>query len=682
MLLLYAFWWNSPLLSQFDYKLYDGLGNLTSEHIPEHSVVVEIDDESLKAFGQWPWSRLITAELIRNIEAAEPSTISLDILFSEEERASPQTLRRFYHDIYGLDITIDGLPSRLQNNDLVLAQTISESNVVLPVFMDRSGIDQGCLLPAHHLRSDQIDLTKLPSISALVCSMPMYQRASHAIGHIHAGADSDGILRRIPMFIRYHEETIPALALSTLSLNATKANQEPFKPMMNDLSIRFGDRFLSLGKDTEVLLKFYPNEAYHRLSAYDVLKGSFDPKLVRGKHVFVGTSALGLDTWHTLSDGRVIPGVYVHATAAENLLNGDLIVQPSVYKSFNFILSLIVALLLLMFMQKMKTLVLLFTAFGIVFLSAIATYWGWLHHLYISIGYLLFPLLSFLFFLSLVMFVIEYQRTKQFLETIRRSQEQKQLLQQNLQRSESEIEHQKVMLFQQSKLAAMGEMIDNIAHQWRQPLNLLGMIVQDLEYAHHSGKMDRRYLEKSSKDSMDQIEFMSQTIEDFRNFVKPDQKPYPFDINLSVAETLQLLEAMFVAKRIKIEVEYSLHDLIIFGSSGEFKQVLINLLNNARDALVENQTADPKIRICIFQEKNNGVVTIHDNGGGIPTEVIDRIFEPYFTTKEEGKGSGVGLYIVYSIIRTKMGGVIEAENKENGTQFLIKLPLAEESLNE
>jgi signal transduction histidine kinase len=273
------------------------------------------------------------------------------------------------------------------------------------------------------------------------------------------------------------------------------------------------------------------------------------------------------------------------------------------------------------------------------------------------------------------MFIIDYRNTKRFLEELRRSSEQKEVLKNELDRSESEIEYQKAMLFQQSKLAAMGEMVDNIAHQWRQPLNNLAMIVQDAEFAYRGGRIDQTYVGKMTSDSMDQINFMSQTIDDFRNFVKPDQRNIPFDVNEAVAESLQLLEGMFRAHAIRVDVEYCKKPLIGFGSASEFKQVMINLLNNARDALVEHKVANPLITIGLFCDDVYGAITIQDNGGGIDERVMERIFEPYFTTKEEGKGSGIGLYISYSIIRTKMGGTIEASNVKDGTLFTLTIPL-------
>lgn len=641
-------------MSQLDYQLLDRSSRyLSTPHRPEHTVVIEIDDKSLKVFGQWPWPRMLTAELIHRLSEANPKSIALDVVFSEQDRSSPKILETFYRDFFALNVSIEGIPDEFRDNDRLLAQSFAETKVILPVFSDASQEAKECLFPSHHPIRNSTAHDSLYTIDALVCSLPLYQKHAYAVGHIHAGADSDGVLRRLNMFIRYRDEVIPTLGLAALvDHNLIYPDATPSK-----------------------LLTFYPYESYQKVSAYDILSGAADLKSLKGKYLFVGTTALGFDTWHTLSNGTVLPGVYVHATVAENTLYNDLKVQPDGYKRVNIITSFMFALLLLIWMGKTKRLRVLVASLLIVVAAVVVTMIGLNNGVYISIGYFVAPLLSFLFILSLLMFIIDYRNTKRFLEEIRRSGEQKELLKNELDRSESEVEYQKAMLFQQSKLAAMGEMIDNIAHQWRQPLNNLAMIVQDLEYAYKKGRMNPSYLHQISGDSMDQINFMSQTIDDFRNFVKPDQRNNPFDVNEAVAESLQLSEGMFRALPIRIEVEYCSKPLIGFGSSSEFKQVMINLLNNARDALLEHSVTNPVITIRLFCDDSYGAITIQDNGGGIDEGVIERIFEPYFTTKEEGKGSGIGLYISYSIIRTKMGGTIEVSNVENGTLFTITLPL-------
>ncbi|MFY9143576.1 CHASE2 domain-containing protein [Sulfuricurvum sp.] len=660
--LYYMLWWKTPLLTYIDYKLYDQLNRVfPPQHTPDATIVVEIDDKSLKAFGQWPWPRMITAKLIDTVSRANPSSVVLDMIFAEKDRSSPDTIEAYYRDVLDLNISFAGIPKELRDNDLILADTIGNTKTILPVFADGSSERGGCRVPDLVNAYSTFEWDQLYAMDTLVCSIPMYQHRASGIGHIHALADSDGTFRRVSMLVRHRNILIPTLGLAAVASVSPTTQTFPVSAFRGDMGLEVATERAAMDREGNALLTFYPHESYSRVSAYDLLSGEYDPSRLRGKFVLIGGTALGLDTWHTISDGTMIAGVYVHATVIENLLNGDVKVQPSLYSKLNIILSCVIALGLLLLMRRKRYLSVLAVVFIAMAIASGITYRLWGEGIYPSMGYLIVPLLLYLFVLALLMFFIDYRNKKRFIEEIGRNEE--------------EIAYQKAMLFQQSKLAAMGEMIDNIAHQWRQPLNLLGVIIQDSEYAYGAGKVDREYLRKMSSESMEQILFMSQTIEDFRNFVKPDQINTPFDLNESVEQSLRLLSAMFESHSIEIDVHYSEEPLILWGSDSELKQVMINLLQNARDALIQNSISAPIITIRVFGDHTYGAVSVQDNGGGIALEVMERIFEPYFTTKEEGQGSGIGLYMSYTIVRTKMGGRITAANIDNGAIFTLRIPL-------
>jgi signal transduction histidine kinase/ActR/RegA family two-component response regulator len=236
---------------------------------------------------------------------------------------------------------------------------------------------------------------------------------------------------------------------------------------------------------------------------------------------------------------------------------------------------------------------------------------------------------------------------------------------------------QEQLLIQQSKLAEMGEMIGAIAHQWRQPLNALGVIVQDMQDAFNFGELNNDYITKSVQDSMDQIQYMSQTIDDFRNFFKTSKTMTSFSV-LKAAETvLKMTNSFFYSNNIKIIKEIEVDKTLeINGFQNEFMQVLINIFNNAKDAVIQAKT-DGKIgkndgQVWLKILNNNGVnIVVSDNGGGIPPEIIGKIFEPYFTTKEERMGTGIGLHMAKVIIETHMNGRLVVENTDVGAQFKI-----------
>jgi len=231
------------------------------------------------------------------------------------------------------------------------------------------------------------------------------------------------------------------------------------------------------------------------------------------------------------------------------------------------------------------------------------------------------------------------------------------------------------LLIQQSKLATMGEMINAIAHQWRQPLNSLGLTIQDIKYAYKKNEIDENYIDTTTKDAMRQIKYMSKTIDDFRNFYKPNKEKRLFSLNKALQESLSLVRARLEAHFFEIEENYDLDLPEINGYENEFKQAILNIINNSQDAADENKINSPKLSIKTGHKDGYAILEIEDNCGGIPIEVINRIFEPYFTTKKQGKGTGIGLYMCKTIIQENMGGYIEASNNKNGAKFSIKLPV-------
>ncbi len=228
------------------------------------------------------------------------------------------------------------------------------------------------------------------------------------------------------------------------------------------------------------------------------------------------------------------------------------------------------------------------------------------------------------------------------------------------------------LLLQQSRLAAMGEMINNIAHQWRQPLNVLALLIQQMKIFYESSSLDKEELDSCVSKSMSSINHMSQTINDFRNFFQPDKKQSLFKVQEVVAKTVALIKDSFMDMQIRIDIHNDAN-LELTGFPNEYSQVLLNILANARDALQENRANGAKVTITISKDGEKGVVTIADNAGGIPEEVMDKIFEPYFTTKGPDKGTGIGLFMSKTIIEKNMNGRLTVRNAAEGAEFRIEV---------
>jgi PAS domain S-box-containing protein len=228
---------------------------------------------------------------------------------------------------------------------------------------------------------------------------------------------------------------------------------------------------------------------------------------------------------------------------------------------------------------------------------------------------------------------------------------------------EQEIERQ--FLVQKSKLSSMGEMMGAIAHQWRQPLNALNLNIQNLEDDFDEGLIDRAFVKGFIAKNTQTILFMSKTIDDFRNFFKIDKAKQLFSVKEALLETLALQSAQFKNRHIEVRIHGD--DLEIHGFKGEFQQVILNILNNAKDALVETKSDGGHISITLEPT----FLSIEDDAGGIDEAILERIFEPYFTTKDQGEGTGIGLYMSKMIIEKNMGGHLRVENGTRGAKFTI-----------
>jgi len=220
------------------------------------------------------------------------------------------------------------------------------------------------------------------------------------------------------------------------------------------------------------------------------------------------------------------------------------------------------------------------------------------------------------------------------------------------------------MLMHQSKLAALGEMLGNIAHQWRHPITRLSLLVQNFEMAYKMKKLDDEFVDKFKTKAFEQINYMSTTIDDFTHFFKKDKEKQKFYVREVIEDALKLLEGRL--KNIEIIKDYETK-IEINGYKTEFSQVILNILNNAIDVLNERGIKNKKIWIKI---KDN-LVEIEDNAGGIPEDIKDKIFEPYFTTKFQSQGTGIGLYMSKIIITKHFDSKLEVENSQNGAVFKI-----------
>lgn len=232
------------------------------------------------------------------------------------------------------------------------------------------------------------------------------------------------------------------------------------------------------------------------------------------------------------------------------------------------------------------------------------------------------------------------------------------------------------MLVQNAKMAAMGEMIGAIAHQWRQPISVMGMTANNIKVALAMDKeIPPRQLESYVDTVSSQVQHLSKTIDDFRNFFSPSKEKKNFTPCEYIADVYKLMEVQMLNHNIILHVNEHEH-FFIYGYPNEFKQVILNLFNNAQYAMAAKKISDGRIEVFIDNDGVTGTMKIRDNGGGIPDELLpSRLFEPYVTTKGD-QGTGIGLQISKTIIESHMEGTLRAHNVEGGAEFVIRLPIA------
>ncbi len=290
--------------------------------------------------------------------------------------------------------------------------------------------------------------------------------------------------------------------------------------------------------------------------------------------------------------------------------------------------------------------------------------------------YELDEVLLLLLILSPFLIVYALLRVK---EAYHLNKELKQLNEKLEQRVQEELAKRKTneaLLIQQSRSAALGEMISNIAHQWRQPLNAVSLNVQNLDFLYKNKQLTDEQMERSVKKITFLTLNMSQTIDDFRNFFKPEKVKHSFDINNTVKKAIRIVDASFETLNIKIDFKVNNNNYEAFGFENEYSQVIVNILTNSKDSFIEKDIENPLIEIELIKDKNNINLILKDNAGGIPKKIFPKIFDPYFSTKENG--TGIGLYMSKMIIEKSMDGNLSAENIDDGLKFIISVPISKE----
>ncbi|MGE0050118.1 MAG: response regulator [Arcobacter sp.] len=235
---------------------------------------------------------------------------------------------------------------------------------------------------------------------------------------------------------------------------------------------------------------------------------------------------------------------------------------------------------------------------------------------------------------------------------------------------EKQIAEKEKVLIHQSKMATMGEMIGVIAHQLKQPLNILSLYCNDVKTSYEYNEIDDKFIDDFSKNTKEQIKFLSETIDDFRNFFNPEKNKVQFEIKDAINTSIKLLGNQFEVNEIKLNIEVS--DEKVYGSETELEQVILNIINNSIDAFKEKGVKNREINIKVLSKQSYTILIMEDNAGGVKIETLEKLFDPYYTTK--ANGTGTGLYMVKLVIKNSFQGDLKLSNSELGLRYIIALP--------
>ena len=632
VLLLHLYFYANEHIKKFDYEFYDFVtvlaSKVTSHEEAFYTVVVDIDEKSLHELGQWPWPRVIDAQLIDAINAMNPSAIGLNILFPEKDRVSPLYIQNFYKNFFDLQVKFREFPEELKDNDKLLSTAIKNAGATLAIYLRNSTYTAPHCQKLSYKEGNSIFSTMKTKFktTSLLCNHQIIQDDIENFGFINAWRDSDGVLRRVPLFMSYREKIFPSFALATL--------------------FSF-DKYTKIEtKEDTILINFSQNKP-KIFSAIDLLRGKIPSSEIQNKIVIVGSSVVGLSSKYITATGNMVSNNMIHAFVIDNILSRTFFKQPNIYKIVNLLLSSLFTLLFLFLLSKKLYIHLITLLITIVLVSFLWLMNFFMNGIYVSIGYLLIPL----FYVLIAMLLYH-------LRVINKEKEQ-----------------QEKFLIRQSKMASMGEVIALIAHQWRQPLSAINGVVLNIDMDYRRKNLHVERLDEHLNKIEETTAYLSGTINDFTDFFSKNKRKDEFEVLEVINQSIKLTA---ISSQKDIDLIYNeKKSILLIGYKSELIQSILIVLNNAIYASLKNlaYTRRGKITVITYQSRKNLFISIEDNGGGIEPKHLKMIFDPYFTTKDKAHGTGLGLYILKLIVEDSMNGKLFVSNGKDGAIFIIQVPL-------
>ncbi len=419
--MFYLWTYKSSYIESIDYKIYDIFSvklldaNFAKETITPSVVVVNIDQKSVDKLGQWPWPRIIDAQLIRKINDAKPSSIGLDIIFNQADKSSLTSIKDFYKHYLGFDVKISGLKKELFDNDQILASSLSDTKAILAVYL-RENLNENEQCNFSSPNSVFLkDATTSYEAASMLCNVDKLHNEVSSFGFVNTQIDKDGIFRRTPLFIKYKSSIIPSFALA----NLLELDKDVKFLAPNKITL-LGQTFYT-NDESQVLLQFYDKSWYKHISAIDILEGNIPSSELSGKIVLIGSSLVGQNENYIVTTSQTLNGVDIHATVIENILNDHLRWQPSIFKSINTLLGFIISIFMLVMIWKKEYKLFALVSIVLLFISFLVSIIYFKQGVYLSVGYLWFPLALYYLLLGFIMLYISDKEKKEFFKELTRS---------------------------------------------------------------------------------------------------------------------------------------------------------------------------------------------------------------------------------------------------------------------
>ncbi len=608
-----------------------------------HVIIVNIDEKSLNACGRWPWPRHKVAALLDAITAYQPGIIGMDVIFPEADNTSPHRIAN------ALNVSQEALP----DYDKTLAETLKNTPVIGGyLFLFEGASDTPAPMIASVIvqrggRSEDF----IPNPQSVLLNIPVLQDAYYSSGFLNNIPDNDGIVRSVPLLMNYQGQNYLSLSMEMLRIYYNASVVEIYNTDAGVTTVVMGEKSIPTDRFGKLHVNFRGgSKHFNYVSAVDVMEKRLPDDMLKGKFVLLGSAALGLGDIHATPYESTMAGVEVHANVIDNIIENDFIHAPIDNLVHNIIIifaTVFVTIALFSFLHRK------YMAAGfVILLSGLCYFFYSMLFTFGIVLNILFPLLAF--FLGVIAaLLIDY-----VFEAVRVIEK------------EHELSAANELMFVQSKSAAMGEMVGMIAHQWRQPLSSVSAISSKVKLQSQLGKLDR--VEESMDEVVGLTRYLSQTIDDFKNYLKPDQKRETVDLCDIVATSLRFTSHLLMTKNIAVETEMEPIEVTV--NKNEIVHVIINLIKNAVDAYARQQAENPFIRISVLRERNHAVLNVSDGAGGIDAQKLPRIFDEYFSTKGD-EGTGLGLYMSKKIVEERHHGELHACNENGGVRFELKLPL-------